>query len=96
MDLPFGLGRRCPYADAPVIYPRQALAPDQRLRRPVPMTIAPPLSGAWVHTADNRPEDPRSWQNEPGPGVDEPPAAEIVHRSNASLERVPLNRLPAG
>ncbi len=88
------LRRLRPRRAAPAMaYPRQA-RPDQRLRRPVPMTVALPLSGMWVPTAENRPDDPRSWQNEPGPGADEPAEAEIVHRSIRALEVVPRVRVP--
>ncbi len=88
------LRRRSPRRAAPAIaYPRQA-RPDQRLRRPVPMTVALPLSGTWVRTAENRPDDPRSWQNEPGPGADEPAEAEVVHRSIRALEVVPRVCVP--
>lgn len=78
---------------AAIAYPRQA-QPDRRLRRPVPMTVALPLSGMWVPTADNRPDDPRGWQNEPGPGADEPAAAEVVHRSIRAMEVVPRVPVP--
>ncbi len=58
------------------------------------MTIAPPISGELVHTATNRPEDPGSWQNEPGPGAGEPPESELAWRPIAGMEKVPRITLP--
>jgi len=54
----------------------------------VPLTPAPPISGELVRTATNTPDDPTSWQNEPGPGMGERPADEVVHRSLQSMEPV--------
>lgn len=70
----------------------QVVLPRHGARRaglgPTPTTIAPPVSGLLVHTANNRPEDPLSWQNEPGPGVGERPEAAVVRRAIAPMEEV--------
>lgn len=76
-----------------VVLPRHAPRPSRLA--PPPMTIAPPLSGQLVPTATNRPDDPASWQNEPGPGTGERPEAEIVRRDIAAMEKVERVRLPA-
>jgi hypothetical protein len=62
------------------------------LRTTVPMTIAPPLSSDGIVTATNRPQDPSAWQNEPGPGANEPEATEVVRKPLARLETVPKIR----
>ena len=59
----------------------------------VPMTIAPPLSSDGIVTATNRPDDPSSWQNEPGPGAGEPPESAIVEQPLTVLESIPRVRL---
>lgn len=61
---------------------------------PVPTTVAPSLSGLLIPTANTRPGDPWSWQNEPGPGVGEPPEDEIVRRPIARMEKVRRVRVP--
>ncbi len=85
--------RRGPEPGYIVVLPRQAARPPRLA--PPPMTIAPPLSGLLVPTANNRPDDPTSWQNEPGPGTGERPEAEIVRRDIAAMETVERVRLPA-
>lgn len=77
-----------------VSLPRDAHANGLTLRSTVPMTIAPPISGEIVHTADNRPEDPANWQNEPGPGVGELANDEIVRRQIGPMEQIPRVRVP--
>jgi hypothetical protein len=76
-----------------VRFPRTAVAVPE-LRPEAPKTIAPPISGEVVLTADNRPEDPASWQNEPGPGAGESAAAEVVRRDNTPMEIVERISVP--
>lgn len=93
-ELPFRLGRRPPQRAYAVTLPREA-APSLRLRRATPRTIAPPISGLLVVTADNRPQDPRAWQNEPGPGAGESLELGVVKRRIAEMESVPRIEIPA-
>lgn len=85
--MPFGLGSRPAIAPIPVSLPRAA-APNPGLLRPVPQTIAPPVSGEMVLTASNCPQNPRAWQNEPGPGAGESLDLAVVHRSIKKMEAV--------
>lgn len=83
--------KQAPYR---VVWPRESHHDRMVLRHTVPMTIAPPISGELVHTADNRPEDPANWQNEPGPGVGETAREEVIRRDIAPMERIPRVVLP--
>lgn len=96
VPLPFGLGRPPVTLAAPrtVALPRTAIR-NRRLRQPTPRTIAPPVAGLLVLTADNRPQDPGAWQNEPGPGAGESPDLETVRQPIAAMESVPRIVVPA-
>jgi hypothetical protein len=61
---------------------------------PAHMTVAAPISGEVLTTATNRPDDPHSWQNEPGPGFGQQPEEEVAHRRIADMERVERIKIP--
>jgi hypothetical protein len=61
----------------------------------VPTTVAAPISGEIVVTANNRPGDAGNWQNEPGPGFGQRAEDEVAHRDSDAMERVKKVDIPA-
>lgn len=73
-------------------YPHPPAEPE--LTETAPTTVAPPISGELIVTANNRPDDPRSWQNEPGPGADQPAEDEVVRLPDKTMEKVAKVSVP--